>query len=122
MHRFGEGILVASQLVSSKPLVFDLKTQKWSDLAPGTAPLTFVNGNHSLDYKYLYYTTGGADPEVRRIRIADRKVEAIASLKDLRQASGPHGNTQVNVAPDGSAVSTRDIGTQEVYALTLKWP
>ena len=26
------------------------------------------------------------------------------------------------VAPDGSAVFTPDIGTQEIHALTVKWP
>jgi hypothetical protein len=30
--------------------------------------------------------------------------------------------TQINVAPDGSPVFTRDIGSQEIYALTVKWP
>jgi len=32
------------------------------------------------------------------------------------------GNTQISVAPDGSPVFTRDIGTQEIYTLTVKWP
>jgi hypothetical protein len=70
----------------------------------------------------VYYTTGGAEPQALRIRLADRKVETIASLKDLRRALSPDGNTQISVAPDGSAIFTRDIGTQEVYALSLKWP
>jgi hypothetical protein len=30
--------------------------------------------------------------------------------------------TEVGVAPDGSPVFTRDIGTQEIYALTVRWP
>jgi hypothetical protein len=46
----------------------------------------------------------------------------IASLKGLHRAVGPGGNTELSVAPDGSAVFTRDIGTQEIYALTVKWP
>jgi hypothetical protein len=81
-----------------------------------------VNWAHSPDYQYVYYTTGGAEPQALRIRLADRKVETIASLKDLRRALGPDANTQISVAPDGSAIFTRDVGTQEIYALTLKWP
>ena len=77
---------------------------------------------HSPDYKYLYISAGGAEPEVLRFRVADGKIETIASLKDMRQAPGPNGNTQIGVAPDGSPIFSRDIGTQEVYALTLKWP
>jgi hypothetical protein len=57
-----------------------------------------------------------------RIRLADHKVETIASLKDLRRAGGPDWNTQISVAPDGSAIFTRDIGTEEIYALALKSP
>jgi hypothetical protein len=57
-----------------------------------------------------------------RIRLADHKVETIARLKDLPRARGPDWNTQISVASDGSAIFTRDIGTQEIYALTLKWP
>jgi WD40 repeat protein len=113
--------LVARQLVTSKPMVFDIKTQKWSNLLPGT-PTVFVNWLRSPDYKYLYFATGGTDPQVSRVRLADRNVETITSLKDLRQATGPDGNTQIGVAPDGSPVFTRDVGTQEIYALTVKWP
>ena len=96
---------------------FAVKTQKWSALLPATASQTFVNWNHSPDYQYLYYTTGGAAPESQRIRIADRRVETITTLKSLRQASGPTETRQASVAPDGSPVFTRDIGTQEIYVL-----
>jgi len=112
--------LVARQLVTSRPMVFNMKTQKWSDLLPGTTQPIFLNWMHSPDFKYLYYTTGGADPQVLRMRLADRKPEILASLKDLRQAEGPDGNTQISVAPDGSPIFTKDIGTQEIYSLTLK--
>jgi hypothetical protein len=46
-------------------------------------------------------------------------------LKDLHLAGflQVHGaEAQVGVAPDGSPVLTRDIGTQEIYALSVKWP
>ena len=99
-------------------VIFDFKTQTWSDLLPGDVG----NWAHSLDYKYLYYTTTGTEPKAMRIRIADYKVETIASLKDLRRARGADGNTQISVAADGSAVFTRDVGTQEIYALRVKCP
>jgi hypothetical protein len=28
----------------------------------------------------------------------------------------------INVAPDGSPIFTHDTGTQEVYALNVRWP
>jgi hypothetical protein len=103
-------------------MIFDVRTQQWSDLVPGKVPGSIVNWSHSLDYQHVYYTAGGAEPKAMRIRLADHKVETIASLKELRRAQGPDGNTQISVAPDGSAIFTRDVGTQEIYALTLKWP
>jgi len=121
-HWVSENVLVAASLNEAKLEVFDVRTQKWSDLVPGKVPGIVVNWAHSPDYQYVYYTTGGAEPKAMRIRLADRKVETIASLKDLRRALGPDGNTQISVAPDGSAIFTRDVGTQEIYALTLKWP
>jgi hypothetical protein len=70
----------------------------------------------------MSYATGDAEPQVMRISVANRQVETIASLKELRQAIGPDGNTQISVAPDGSPVFTRDVGTQEIYALRIRWP
>jgi Tol biopolymer transport system component len=117
-----EDTLVAAPRNGEKLEIFDVRTQKWSDLVPGKLPGSVVNWAHSPDYKYVYYTTGRAEPKVMRVRLADHKVETITTLKDLRRAMGPDSNTQISVAPDGSAIFTRDIGTQEIYALTLKWP
>jgi hypothetical protein len=32
------------------------------------------------------------------------------------------GASWIGAAPDGSALLTRDTGTQEIYRLDLKWP
>jgi WD40 repeat protein len=117
-----DDMLVATPRNETKLMIFDVRTQKWSDLVPGKVPGSVINYAHSPDYKYVYYTTGGAEPQVLRIRLADHKVEVVVSLKELRRALGPDGGTQISVAPDGSAIITRDISTQEIYALTLKWP
>jgi len=117
-----EDTLVAATSNSAKLEIFDVRTQKWSDLVPGKLPGSVVNWAHSPDYQYVYYTTGGADPKAMRVRLADCKVETITSLRNLSRAQGPDTNTQISVAPDGSAIFTRDVGTQEIYALTLKWP
>jgi len=39
-------------------------------------------------------------PQALRVRLADHKVESIASLKDLPCATRPSGNTQISVALD----------------------
>jgi Tol biopolymer transport system component len=118
----GEGQIVAATGDRDKLLVFNLKTQQWSDLVSGTQPGAVIDWMHSPDYRYLYYTTGGDEPTAMRIRLADHKSEVIGSLRGLRLAKGPDNGTQISVAPDGSPLFTLDIGTQEIYALTVKWP
>ena len=117
-----DNLLVAIAEDSKKLMIYDIKTAKWSDLVSATLPGYMVNVEHSPDYKYVYYTTGGPDPMVFRIRLSDRKTEAITSLKSLRLAVGPGLNTQFGVAADGSPVFARDTGSQEIYALSVKWP
>ena len=103
----------------TKLLYFDFKSQKWSELLSGN----FVNWCVSQDGKYLYFTTGGAEPQAKRVRLSEGKVETITSLTSLRRVvDAVEGGTQIGVAPDGSIVFTRDIGTQEIYALNIKWP
>jgi serine/threonine protein kinase/Tol biopolymer transport system component len=111
--------LVAATEDNTKFLTFDFKTQKWTELAAGT----FVNWAVSPDGKYFYFTTGGAEPKAQRLRFADHQIETITSLKDLRRVvDSVERQTQVDVAPDGSPVFTRDIGSQEIYALNVRWP
>jgi len=52
-----------------------------------------------------------------RVRLSDRKVEEIGRL-DLRQKL----KAGFSVAPDGSPVFMKYIGTQEIYSLAVKWP
>ncbi|MGC1297803.1 MAG: hypothetical protein WA869_22460 [Alloacidobacterium sp.] len=100
----------------SKYLTYDFKTQKWTDLFAATVENTML----TPDNKYLYFTTGGAESKLERFRFADRQIETITSLKDFRQLRT--GYTQINVAPDGSTIFTRDTSTQEIYALNVRWP
>jgi WD40 repeat protein len=117
-----EDMLVAATADRKKLLVFSVRTQKWSELVSLAMSDTVINWAYAPDYKYVYYTTGGTEPQAMRVRLADHKVEMITSLKDLPRAVGTDGNTQISVAPDGCPVFTRDIGTQEIYALAVKWP
>ncbi len=99
--------------------IFNLKTQQWTDM-PGISG-DIENFEPSQDGKYLYYTTGGAEPKALRYRFADRQIETITSLNDFHRVVN-YGSTQISVAPDGSPVFTRDTGYQEIYALNIRWP
>jgi hypothetical protein len=80
-----ENTLVAASRDSAKLEIFDVRTQKWYELVHGNVPGSVVNWAHSPDYQYVYYTTGGVEPKAMRIRLADHKVETVASLKGLRR-------------------------------------
>jgi DNA-binding winged helix-turn-helix (wHTH) protein/Tol biopolymer transport system component len=98
-------------------VAFNIKTQTWSDLMKG--PL--VHWMQSVDGSYLYYTTGGDDPKMMRLRFVDHKVEEIASLKSFRPAEDEDFGSWLGVSADGSPLLTRDIGTQEIYDLSVRW-
>jgi len=112
--------LIAAASGSSKFVLFDFKTRKWTDLI--ASPDRFVNWEGSPDGKYFLYSTGGNNPTFFRMRLADHAVEEITGRKNLSVVDDPYMGTQVSVGSDNSAVVTRDIGTEEVYAISVKWP
>ena len=117
-----ENTVVAVRFDPSRPgfVTFDFKTQKWSDLLSGIFATSWAV---SPDGKNFYFTTAGAEPKTQRFRFADRQMETITSVKDLRRVvDSVEQGTQIDIAPDGSPIFARDIGTHEVYALNVRWP
>ncbi|HXP17542.1 MAG TPA: LpqB family beta-propeller domain-containing protein, partial [Terriglobales bacterium] len=110
--------IAATSVEGRKLMLFDLSTQKWSELEKMDVGFT----DWSKDGKYVYFDTGLSEsPAFYRVRVADRKLERIADLKGLRRlvfAWTPWSG----VTPDGSPLLLRDTGTQEVYALDLETP
>jgi serine/threonine protein kinase/Tol biopolymer transport system component len=79
----------------------------------------------SRDSQSVYFTDvseAGAETEWYRVRIRDRKLEPIASLKSLTEAPSGPGYDWIGMTPDGSLISTRDAGTTEIYALEWEAP
>jgi Tol biopolymer transport system component len=79
--------------------------------------------NWSRDSRYVYFKSDmETGPVVYRVRISDRKVEQLASLKDLRLANGSELTNWMGLAPDDSPLFVRDVGSQEIYALDWEAP
>jgi DNA-binding winged helix-turn-helix (wHTH) protein/Tol biopolymer transport system component len=114
----GPDAIVAGSEDKTKFRQFSFRTQRWQDVASGW----FVNWFAGADQKYLYCTTGGPEPKILRIGLADHATETLASLKDLRRVVDTHTGTYLGLASDGSPLLSRDMGTQEIYALTVDWP
>jgi len=118
-------VVVANDPSDSYFRSFNLKTQKWTRIE-GSG--NYLNWTPSPDGKYLYVLSAApSGPKVERIRAADLKFEDVANASDVRlvnddtlgQASLDYW---IGIAADGSPTLTRDVGSDEIYALDVKWP
>jgi serine/threonine protein kinase len=92
-------------------LLFDFRTEKWTELASGS--LSWLNWSH--DGQYVYVLDSAGKDAVVRIRISDHKIEVVADLKNFVSA-GRYGGC-LSLAPDDSPLLLRDTGTQDIYSL-----
>jgi serine/threonine protein kinase/Tol biopolymer transport system component len=101
-----------------KVMLFDFASNKWSELSNIGVGTT----QWSRDGQYVYFDNGSSqDPAIYRVRVADRKVDPVCSLKDFRRALS-YWTAWMGLTPDGSPLLMRDTGTQEVYALDFHVP
>jgi len=107
--------LVAHRFDFAELRLLDIATGRWEQLAKGV--LHFANW--SRDSQYLFFESWGEDTAVIRIRIKDRKREKIGTLKQFRRTTGPE-RCWSGLTPDHSVLVLRDVGSQEIYGLTLE--
>jgi len=109
------------QFVAALPLtgdslrLFECATQKWVELAK--FPMGYPSW--SRDSSYISFDTSGPDAAFYRVKVSDRKLERLVSLKNMRR-TGTYQWT--GLAPDGSPLLLRDVGTEEIYALDWAAP
>jgi hypothetical protein len=76
----------------------------------------------SREGKHVYFDSISAtDPAIYRLRIGDRKLERVASLKDIRREWGIWF-PWFGLAPDDSPLLLRSAGRQEIYAVDWEVP
>jgi eukaryotic-like serine/threonine-protein kinase len=114
--RFVSALTANSQSI----MLFDTKSGKWAELAKAVVNSTAW----SRDSQYIYFDNyPEKDAAVFRVRISNDLVERVANLGGLRRAeSATLLWPWMGLAPDGSPLLVRDIGTQEIYALDVNWP
>jgi DNA-binding winged helix-turn-helix (wHTH) protein/Tol biopolymer transport system component len=94
--------------------IFDLKTQQWSELPQKG----FVDSPEwSADGRFIYFRRTSGDRGLFRINIQGGAAEKIADLTDWRDA-GWHGS-YMGLDPADAPLLLRDIGSEDIYALTL---
>ncbi len=101
---------------SKKLLLFDFKSQKWTDWV--NEPGTLGSPNWSRDSKYIYYNHTSAEAsDYRRVKIGQSRSELVVDLKNIHQSGYISG-----ITPDSSPLFSRDASTDEIYSLELELP
>jgi Tol biopolymer transport system component len=100
-------------------MLFDVKAQKWTELAPRAA--YYPAWSH--DGKYLYFSSAAeGEPVFYRVQIKDQRLERVASLKEVKRATYGGPGSWTGLALDDSPLALRDISTYEIYALDWQLP
>jgi Tol biopolymer transport system component len=112
--------LAALNTDSTRLMLFNFKTQKWSEWIKESC-LGFPNW--SSDGKYVYYDTAFSEKSsYRRVKVGEGSSELLIDLRGLRRYAAPPAYGWSTVAPDGSWLFTRDLTTDEIYALDVELP
>jgi serine/threonine protein kinase/Tol biopolymer transport system component len=106
---------------TKQEMLLEVGTGKKSELTTGNV---LAYPNWSPDGKYAYFEDMGSDgPEIDRVSIATRKKERVVLLKSISRVNMPDSGAPWNgVAPDGSPLIMRDVGSRELYSLELQLP
>ena len=98
--------------------LLDQTTNSWSTLAKGDQ---FSFNEWSPDGKYVYALENGRGfGKIVRVRIKDRILEDILSLKNFPQLVDPFAEWY-GLTNDGKILLMRDRSVQEIYALDLNF-
>jgi Tol biopolymer transport system component len=104
-----------------KIVIFDFKSQKWSDWVSGPGLRAYPAW--SRDGEYLYFDTYSTEaPGYYRIKLGQTRPELVVDSKDLKRSSGGQKGTWSGITPDDSPLFLRDVSTDEIYALDLELP
>ena len=114
--------MVAVSYDGTKLMLFDAATRKWRELNAIRGQLGYLAW--SADSSAVYTDTlGDKDPGYLRIRISDGKVERILDFKNIRTYPGQFGpQSWTGLGPGETLLVTRDLSSEEIYALDLELP
>jgi len=109
-----DGRYLAAADFDNQLKVVDLKTGKWLELTQrGIADCPEWSG----DGEFIYFRRVSGDTGLFRIRISGGRAEKVVDLKDWHDA-GWFGR-YMGLDPTDAPLLLRDIGSEDIYALTL---
>ena len=113
--------IAASNAATQKLMLFDVATQKWSDLARGTPDTWGIRW--SADSKYVFFQSAYdlEDQPVFRVRVSDRKVEQITSSRQI-QSTDVLTYLLTGLTPENDPVVSLVHRNSDIDALELSLP
>ncbi len=106
---------------SKKLMLFDFRTQGWSDWLQAKDG-TIGYPVWAKDSKSIYIERFlAAEPSMHKLKLGVTNSERFLSWNDLNRFSGVWGPWS-GIAPDGSVLAVRDVSSHEIYALDLQLP
>jgi Tol biopolymer transport system component len=110
--------LAALPLTQDRLAVFDLERGTWTNLVNSSTD----NPTWSRDGKWIYfYAFGQEGRHIYRVRVADRKVERVASFQDVRRAD-VLDYAFLGLSPDEQPIVRARVSTADIYALEWDTP
>ena len=95
--------------------IFDFETKRWS-IVQRTGECDFPTW--SSDSQFIYFVLPWDDPGVFRIRVSGGNAERVVDLKGFRYTGA--FNLWMGLDPTDTPMLLRDVGTDDIYALTLE--
>ena len=112
--------LAALSADSKKLLLYNFKTQKWTDWIDEPGAIGFPTW--SQDGRYVYYDNTSTEKSAfLRAKVGRTRPELLIDLRDMRRY-GKYGWAWSGLALDDSALLVRDVSTDEIYSLDVELP
>ena len=109
--------LIGVNRLNTDVIVFDLQTRQFSTIFDG-ADAGFPRLSRDGRFVYLCGRLREGPLHIFRIPLTGGKAELVADLRDFRW-TGWYGSW-IGLDPDDNPLMLRDVGTDEIYALTLE--
>jgi Tol biopolymer transport system component/DNA-binding winged helix-turn-helix (wHTH) protein len=110
----GRFILAMSAGRTGGMKIFDFETQRWIALRAGDSDFP----TWSSDSQFIYFLLPYDNPGVFRIRVSGGDAERIVDLKGFRYTGA--FTLWMGLDPTDTPMLLRDVGTDDIYALTLE--
>ncbi|HVX65146.1 MAG TPA: winged helix-turn-helix domain-containing protein, partial [Bryobacteraceae bacterium] len=105
--------IAALPLTQDRLAVYDVERGTWTNLVSSSTD----NPTWSRDGKWIYfYAFGQEGRHIYRVRVADRKVERVASFQDVRRAD-VLDYAFLGLSPDEQPIVRARVSTADIYAL-----